>query len=271
MSSTPENASGGKPLDEKVAAAIGKAMDTAFTQWVKVNHRQEIIIDEPIPDVPALIVGNHGFGGLNDLNIWALFNAVRKAGLQRQIVTMVHAVTWKLGPWAKVIEAGGGRPGSKEELAKAFAEGNYVLVFPGGDLDAAKPFSKRNEIHFHGRSGFARNAIQYGVPVLPIVTAGAGESLFVITDGQRLAKVLKLKDFLRMGTLPLSFSFPFGFTFGVIGATVHIPMPSKLKTAVMPLMYPEEGETPEEFAVRIERAMQDRMDLLVKGRIPFFG
>jgi 1-acyl-sn-glycerol-3-phosphate acyltransferase len=71
------------------------------------------------------------------------------------------------------------------------------VVFLDGDIEADKTWDERNQIIFGGRSGFARLAIEHNVPIVLIVTAGAGESLLVISRGERLAKALQLDKLLR--------------------------------------------------------------------------
>jgi hypothetical protein len=81
-----------------------------------------------------------------------------------------------------------------------------------GDLDAAKAWDDRNRIVFGGRNGYARLAIDNGVPIVPIVTAGAGESLFVISSGERLARATRIDKLLRLKAAPISVSLPWGST-----------------------------------------------------------
>jgi 1-acyl-sn-glycerol-3-phosphate acyltransferase len=124
---------------------------------------------------------------------------------------------------------------------------------------------------FGGRRGFARLAMDAGVPIVPIVTAGAGESLLVLSSGQRLARALRLDKTLRMKSLPLSFSLPFGPSIGVVGMVPYLPLPTKLDTAVLPAMLPQPGETHEQFADRVETVMQARLTTMTSGRTPLLG
>lgn len=68
------------------------------------------------------------------------------------------------------------------------------------------------KIVFAGRRGFAQLAVDAGVPIVPVVTAGAGESLLILTDGQRLAPALRLDSLLRVKALPVAISGPWGLT-----------------------------------------------------------
>lgn len=51
----------------------------------------------------------------------------------------------------------------------------------------------------------------------------------------------------------------------------YVALPTKLQTAVLPAMYPDPDESAEEFAHRVETAMQTRLDGLVADRKPVLG
>jgi 1-acyl-sn-glycerol-3-phosphate acyltransferase len=212
-----------------------------------------------------LFVANHGFGGIFDLNVFAVLATFDSMGLDRPITMLSHQIAWTLGV-GRQAEPFGARPGSREAAMKGFVDGEHVLVFPGGDLDAFKRFKDRNSIVFGGRSGFARLAMEVGVPIVPIVTAGAGESLMVLSDGQRLARALRLDKTLRLNALPVSVSLPWGLNVGGVGLLPYLPLPTKLTTHVLPAMTPEDGESAAGFAVRVEGAMQEALTTLAKER-----
>jgi 1-acyl-sn-glycerol-3-phosphate acyltransferase len=252
-----------------LSSSLRSLMRTGLESYLRVYHRHDIYVDADVPE-PVLLVGNHGFGGLVDLNVLVMFAVQRAVGFKRPTTALVHQVAWTVGA-GKIAEAMGGQPASCESAEKAFAAGNNVLVFPGGDVDAAKPWANRNRVSFQGRSGFARLAIDRKVPIVPIVTAGAGESLFVISDGRRLARALQLPRFLRVKALPVSVSMPWGLNVGVVGMLPYLALPTKLQTAVLPAMYPDPDESAEKFARRVEVAMQTRLDELVTDRKPVLG
>lgn len=250
-------------------SALRALMQSGLEAYLKIYHRHEIVVDAEVPE-PALLVANHGFGGLVDLNVFAMFAVHRAVGLVHPTTALVHELAWKIGA-GKIAETLGGQPASREAADEAFASGHNVLVFPGGDLDGAKAWSDRHLVSFHGRSGFARLAMENNVPIVPVVTAGAGESLFVISDGRRLAKVLQLPRLARVKVLPISLTMPWGINVGVAGTLPYIALPTKLTTAVLPAMHPEIGESADDFALRVESAMQSRLRELVDKRKPILG
>jgi 1-acyl-sn-glycerol-3-phosphate acyltransferase len=64
--------------------------------------------------------------------------------------------------------------------------------------------------------------MEAGVPIVPIVTAGAGESLMVLSDGQRLARALRLDKTLRLKALPVTVSLPWGLNVGGVGLLPYV-------------------------------------------------
>lgn len=249
---------------------IARVVRAASISAVRLYNRLEVTVAQPVPDTPVLFVANHGFGGVIDLNVFAFSAAYDELGIDRELITLTHQIAWTLHA-EKLIESFGARPAGRQTALDAFAEGSSVLVFPGGDVDALKSWRHRNDIVFSGRTGFARLAIEAGVPVVPVVTAGAGESLLVLSSGKRLAKALRLDKVLRLKTLPLSVSIPWGVNLGLVGLLPYLPLPTKLETTVLAPMRPEADETAEEFAVRVHSAMQAELDELTKDRRPVIG
>jgi 1-acyl-sn-glycerol-3-phosphate acyltransferase len=248
-----------------LVAAPVKAGHRLVVQLVRKYHRLEISTPvQPIPEL-VLFVANHGFGGIFDLNVFATFAAFEQLQLDRPVTALTHQLAWTLRV-GRLIEPLGARPAGRHEAESAFTRGEHVLVMPGGDVEAGKAFADRNKIVFSGRRGFAQLALDAGVPVVPIVTAGAGESALVLTDGQRLARALRVDSLLRMKALPLSVSIPWGLNAGLVGMAPYLPLPTKLHTAVLDPIRPLPGETADDFGDRVEAAMQCGLDSMTAGR-----
>jgi 1-acyl-sn-glycerol-3-phosphate acyltransferase len=206
-------------------------------------------------DRPVLFVANHGFGGLVDLNVFATLAALDELNLTRPVTILTHQLAWTLGAGRLVEQVGARRAGWPVATA-ALARGEHVLVFPGGDIEASKPFARRNDIVLSGRRGFARLAAAAQVAIVPIVTAGAGGSLLVLSDGQWLARTLRTERLARLKALPITLSVPWGLSPGLVGLLPYCPLPVKLTTRVLPSMAPEQTEDYHHFGDRVERAMQ---------------
>jgi len=146
-----------------------------------------------------------------------------------------------------------------------------VLVFPGGDIEAGKPWDERNQVVFGGRSGFARLAIEHDVPIVPVVTAGAGESLLVLSRGERLARALRVDKLLRIKALPLTVSIPWGVSVGAVGILPYLPLPTKLETRALAPLTAGPHEEPDSYAERVQSTMQQAMDQLTTNRKLLLG
>ncbi len=256
-------------VPEGVSTAL-RAIQKLGVDFIRRYNRLEIEGGDLELDGPVLFVANHGFGGLFDLNVFAVLAAFTQMGIERDVTALAHQSTWtmRLG---KYVEPMGVRPASRASAMDAFADGRHVLVLPGGDLDAFKSWADRNKIIFGGRRGFVRLALEAGVPIVPIVTAGGTEAVISLPGGECLSRTLGLDKSLRLKTLPISFSLPFGLNIGAAGALPFLPLPTKLFTAVLAPMTPAEGETADQFGDRIEAAMQAKLDQMTEGRIPLLG
>jgi 1-acyl-sn-glycerol-3-phosphate acyltransferase len=179
-------------------------------------------------------------------------------------------MAWTFGVGG-AIEQVGAIPADRRSAVDALARGEHVLVFPGGDHDAAKPWYRRNEVVFHGRTGFAQLALDAEVPIVPVVTAGAGESLLVLSDGARLARWLGLRHLLRVETFPVSVSVPWGLNLGLVAVLPYLPAPTKLDTVIMPAVRPRPRQDRDQLAAEVHGVMQSTLTRLTEDRVPVFG
>jgi 1-acyl-sn-glycerol-3-phosphate acyltransferase len=231
---------------------------------------------ERLPDPPVLVVGIHA-GGILPIDAYAFgFSWFREFGADRIPRGTAHDFLMQaplIGDYLKKI---GTIPASPKGIKSAIAAGDDVVLYPGGDIDALRPWRKRDEVVFGGRKGWIRMALEAQVPIVPVANLGASDTLIVLTDGQTIAKTLKLDKLLRAKAVPLAIGFPLGLTLGVIP---QIPLPAKLRSEILEPIYLEgkEGQRfDDEYVERKERevvaALQTGVDRLAKRRsFPIFG
>jgi len=123
-------------------------------------------------------------------------------------------------------------PASNGLASAALAREACVLVYPGGDLEACRPWAQRNKIDFAGRKGFVRLALRCGVPVVPVVAHGGHHAVVVLARGDRLARAAGLRN-LRINVFPLLAGLPFGVT-SVLAPP--LPMPAHLTLEFLPAL-----------------------------------
>ena len=231
-----------------------------------------------LPSDPFLAVGNHGGGYMVPESVaWMLH--YHTLGRRPHMLGLVHEWYFELGHAA--LAAASRKMGAikaKVDTAHRALDAGYALtVYPGGDHDTCKPFSERNLITFYGRKGYIRLALRAGVPIVPVVSIGGHETLFVIADGEKLAHALQLNKLFKLNVVPFAWSFPWGFTLGNI--LPHIPLPAQITISILPPIAtdkygPHAAEDPElvaELDREVRARMQFELNRLADGRIPLLG
>jgi len=220
---------------------------------------------EHVPSRPVMVVSNHS-GGTSIPDVWGFgFAWYQHFGLERPIHPLAHEMVLSTKTTARffgrigVLRAGRGVAG--DVLTRW---GRDLLVMPGGDVDTWRPYRDRYKVQFGGRTGYARTAIQAGVPIVPVANAGAHETLFVLTDGRELARRLKLRELTRANVFPISLAFPWGLT---IGPWPHLPIPTKMRyrfgAPIQPPPLPP-GEAPtEEMVLAMDAAVRAAVQALL--------
>ncbi len=157
---------------------------------------------------PVLVVGNHScLFYMPDTWVVALAITARR-GVKAPAYALVYDLLLGIPVVGSALRRLGGIPANGREAERVLAEGAAVLVYPGGDLEACRPWTERNRIVFSGHSGFIRLALRAGVPVVPVVSYGSHHAVVVLSRGERLARVLGLNR-LRIKVFPILLG-PFG-------------------------------------------------------------
>ena len=81
----------------------------------------------------------------------------------------------------------GAIPADPAAAEAVLRDGALVLVYPGGDWEACRPWTNRGRVDFGGHTGFVRLALRSGVPVVPVVAHGADDTVIVVSRGERLS------------------------------------------------------------------------------------
>lgn len=196
---------------------------------------------ERIPEGPGLYVANHS-GGILFPDAYVLGDAIyRTCGIEDLPYVLAHDLAVRTPVANQIFPPLGGVRASPENAHKLFAACRKVLVFPGGDVEALRPFRDRDKIVFGDRRGYVRLAIEEGVPIIPCVTAGAHAGLIVLDDGGRIARFLGIDRTLRVKVFPIVFSLPWGLTIGF--PPPYIPMPTRFFTEILePIHFERSGE-----------------------------
>jgi 1-acyl-sn-glycerol-3-phosphate acyltransferase len=159
-----------------------------------------------------MVVGNHSGYGVMEifvlLSVWT-----RRHGTNRPVVGLSHDVGMKWALRWGVSRIGGARA-SRKVAQDALSRGFDVLVFPGGDVDALRPFSARYQVQWGGRAGFVRTAADAGVPIVPMANCGSHAQFTLLGGGPAIARLIGLTRF-RINTWPV----PIG-SFALLGTAL---------------------------------------------------
>jgi 1-acyl-sn-glycerol-3-phosphate acyltransferase len=210
---------------------------------------------ESMRGAPVMYVSNHNGGilGPDLLTTLGLFWEV--LGPQAPVYALAHDFAMRQTRWlGRFIQRFGGVRAAPGNADRILANGGQVLVYPGGDIDAYRHYRRRNEIVFGERTGFVKTARRAGAAIVPIVVHGAHRSAYIFSEGEAIARLLGLRRWARLSRFPLALAFPWGIAAGPW--VPYFPLPFPLRTRVLPPMYLEGDESPEEARDRVREGMQ---------------
>jgi 1-acyl-sn-glycerol-3-phosphate acyltransferase len=231
----------------------------------KWYFRSEVRGLDNLPPGKALVVANHS-GGLFAFDIQILgVHFYERFGYGRPMYTLSHNLIFtRINSW--LLARTGFIRATHDNALQALRNDAVVVTFPGGDYDAYRPTFRQNVIDFAGRTGYVRTAVDAGAPLVPAVSIGLQETQLFLARGTRLARWLGLKRRLRTDIFPIAFGFPFG----LVGAPLNLPLPSKV---IIQMLEPIDivarfGNDPDVAAVDayVRSVMQTALDGLARQR-----
>ena len=200
----------------------------------------------------VLLVGSHNGGLAAPDMVMSMYDWFRHFGTQRPVYGLMHRNIWKIDSnMAKLAEQTGAIVAHPQMAIAALRSNASVLVYPGGAQDVFRPHSQRNQINLAGRKGFIKLALREKVPIVPVISHGAHDTLFVLGDIYQTVKQLNqwgmpwLLD-IDPEVFPIYLGIPWGLS---IGPLPNIPLPAKIHIRVLP---------PIVFARNGKKASRDR-------------
>ena len=233
---------------------------------------------DKLPEEPCLLVGVHSGGPLT-MDAWTVIMAWwRQFGEARSLHGTAHDVLMNAPVLGDYFRRLGTISPTKENIRAAFDKGDDVILWPGGEVDCYRSWTDRDKAVLGGRKGFIRLAMSAGVPIVPVATVGGHDTLFVLSEGRGLAKMLKLKERMRSDVAPITLSWPLGVALHLTPFQ-HVPLPAKIRTRIMEPIYLDNDPKRlddqayvEAMYAQIEGTIQAGMDALAeKRRFPVFG
>ncbi len=218
---------------------------------------------EQLGPEPALYVSNHN-GGIAGPDVACTLATIWDAlGPAHPVYALAHDFAMRhLTPFGAPIQRFGALRAAPANALRALAHGAQVLVYPGGDLEAYRATSRRDEIVLGPRCGFVRVAQQARVPIVPIVAHGAHRSAYILTDGEAIARRLRLKRWARLERFPIALSLPWGSPSGPGHRTCRCR--SRSRSGVLPRLVVAPSDDPREVGEEVRARMQRALDDLAR-------
>ncbi len=242
----PDDTLRGWSLDDRNPQIIEQLLP--FYSWIyQYYFRVQTDGWEHIPPTgKVLLIGSHNGGLAAPDTIMMTYDWFRHFGTARLAYALMDAKIWKVFPALARLATQVGTIQTHPDLVReALRRQAAVLIYPGGVQDVFRPYSKRNQIYFHGHKGFVKLAIQEEVPIVPFISYGAHSTLIVLTDlYPQLRQLHQWGMPWLLGIDPGVFPIYLGLPWGIgVGPIPNIPLPVKLHTRVCPpIIFDRYGE-----------------------------
>src|SRR5919201_2424341 len=230
---------------------------------------------ENVPEPPTLLVGIHS-GAPFVWDAWTVGLVWwRRFGDERILHGTAHDMLMATPVIGTYFRKMGVLPAAPDSMAAALAAGRDVAVWPGGEVDSLRPWTRRDEASLAGRTGFVKLAISSNVPIVPIATVGGADAMPVLVSGRRLAKALQLDRLTRLKRFPIAVQAPWGIAPAVLP---EIPLPTRIRTAFQepievdgdPARAEDEDYVKQKY-LEVEESIQGGMEGLARHRrLPLF-
>jgi len=152
-------------------------------EWLQPMKRLMSPVSLGVEHVPregaVLLTGNHSIYGVLDIPMLGL-EVWEKTG--RAVRGLGDHDHFKLPVWRDLLRSIGAVRGTREVCARLFEAGEAVLVFPGGGREVMKHKHEQYQLIWKERIGFARMAIEHGVPIVPFASVGVEDMFDVVLD-----------------------------------------------------------------------------------------
>lgn len=269
--------SNGWSLNERNPQVIKSLMP--FWEWFYRHYFR--VTTDGWHNIPAqeqvLLVGSHNGGLASPDMVMTMYDWFRRFGTERLVYGLMHRSVWKMNPSvARLAEQTGAIVAHPKMALAALEKGASVLVYPGGAQDVFRPHRDRDRINLAGRKAFIKLALREHIPIIPVISKGAHDTLIVLDDFYEWAKQLNqwgMPWLLNIDpeVFPIYLGLPWGLA---IGPLPNIPLPVPIHTRVCsPIIFDKYGkEAARDRAYvdacyeRVVTEMQQELDQLI--RIP---
>lgn len=246
MSNSTKHHVDGLSLDQKDPQFI----NTLMPIWDWLYHHYFHVQAEGWHQVPksgkVMIVGSHNGGIASPDMFMAIYDWFRQFGIDRPAYALAHPNIWQITPFLGAAAAKCGAVQATAEMAiAALNREAAVLIYPGGLKDVFRPHRQRDEICLAGQTEFVKLALRKAVPIVPLVSKGAHDTLIVLADLYEQVRQLHEAGLpWPFGVDPEVFPVYLGLPWGLgIGPLPNIPWPMPIQIRLgAPISFEDYGE-----------------------------
>lgn len=177
---------------------------------------------EGLEHLPAddryIIVANHSGMGVAELAA-LMIGWWERFGNAHPVAGMAHPAAFRAPGLRSILQGLGAVEATREGAAYARNAGVPLLLFPGGDHEAARPFWRADRVDWAGRRGWIRLAREHGLAIVPMCITGSHITLPILASGRTVAWMSGLRlAGVRRAPLPLLSLVAAGASAAILGA-----------------------------------------------------
>jgi 1-acyl-sn-glycerol-3-phosphate acyltransferase len=159
---------------------------------------------QELPNEPFLFIANHNIGAA--IEIVALLDAWHREFKDRPVFGLTHPFAFRVPLFRTIVSKCGAIPATYDSAYAALDSGASLIIFPGGNWEAVRPFSQRFLCDLGGHHGWARIALQAKRRVVPISISGSHAVNPVLLRSRWLTTILVIPRLLGLKYFPVSIS-----------------------------------------------------------------
>jgi 1-acyl-sn-glycerol-3-phosphate acyltransferase len=163
-------------------------------KFIKYYFKPTVVGLENIPDEPTLFIGNHAMFGLDGLILMPTVH--QETG---RFLRAMGDKAWFQTTTGEKMAKGGMVLGHPEVCSALMENGQDLLVFPGGALEANKRADEKYSLKWKERYGFVRMAAQHGYNITPFGTVGPDDWWDHAIEGEDLLNSRLVKALQKRG------------------------------------------------------------------------
>lgn len=269
----PDSYNSGLSLDDRSVENIQRSLP--LLEWIAHTYfKTQTDGWEQVPDGQVMLIGSHNGGLAAPDTLTMTHEWFRQFGPERPTYVLMDVKMWQVMPVVARLAVHLGAIRAEPRMALAALErGASLVIYPGGAKDAFRPYALRHRICLNGQHGFIKLALEHKLPIVPMISYGAHETLMVLAEIYDALQAIAPGPIpwpfgIDPGVLPIYLGLPWGLA---IGPLPNIPFPKPIHTRICPPIwfdhYGTDAARDRDYLGQcyrlVEQTMQRELDQLV--------